>query len=175
MLSGQGRGEGVQGGTGTEALIPEPMLLIRSSMDVFSNSFAKRPGQYGSTVTLAALMSVAMLSACSQHTRPVSGRGHRWRHACSILYAEQAAHRDIDVVIVENKRSVNARELRGRCHPRKILSSAVWQRALTRKADPHPGGHFSASDPDPAACRTLAAGVSLRSRKIWPEKLQAKR
>ena len=44
-------------------------------MDVFSNSFAKRPGQYGSTVTLAALMSVAMLSACSQHNQPVSGRG----------------------------------------------------------------------------------------------------
>lgn len=38
---------------------------MKSSTDFFSNSLAKRPGQYGSTSTPAALTMEAMLSACA--------------------------------------------------------------------------------------------------------------
>ena len=57
----------------------------------------------------------------------------------------RVAHRDVNVVIVEDERSVNACELRGGGHPRKILSSAWRQRALTRKADLRPRAYFSVS------------------------------
>lgn len=43
-----------------------PTLLIRSPMLRFSNSLAKSPGQYGSTVMPAAFTRVVMLSPCRQ-------------------------------------------------------------------------------------------------------------
>ena len=131
------------GAAGQLRVLPEPILLSRSSMDVFSNSFAKRPGQYGSTATLAALMSVAMFSACSWHRWSIGGRG---RQAACMGRASvgQAAHRDVDIVIVENQRSVNACELCAGGHPRKKLSSALRQRALTRKVALVPRANFSA-------------------------------
>jgi len=42
---------------------PAPTLTMKSSIDFFSTSLAKRDGQYGSTSTPAALVRVAILSA----------------------------------------------------------------------------------------------------------------
>lgn len=41
---------------------PEPILVIKSFTFTFSNAFAKRLGQYGSTSTLAAFKIVAIFS-----------------------------------------------------------------------------------------------------------------
>ena len=63
-------------------------------MEVFSNSLAKRPGQYGSIVTFAAFTSVEMLSACMPDADRALGTG--WR-----ADAERAPECEVVLTLVQ--------------------------------------------------------------------------
>lgn len=106
--------------------VPAPTLVIKSSTDFFSKSLAKRPGQYGSTSTPAALTMEEMLSACGKQYMHVNQSSCTITIAAMLLQCTMAGlmyrqptptYADFQLAVCQDQRRIYTRKFAARRHP----------------------------------------------------------
>ena len=87
---------------------PAPTLAIRLPTPFLANSLANKLGQYGSTLTLAALRILEILSSYQEKSIV---RAQLVTCIAPRLQKVQETHRDFNIIVVEDERSVDTGKL----------------------------------------------------------------